>query len=970
MDPGDSCAVYLDDRVKEQRWVVRNASTSSETKVTGLQCAIPEDPELHTNVELFLGVFKKVFLTKSRKEFAKILTEVNESCRPNSNPLFALVAISIIGSSQDTPQSSEHPPNSTLTKPPSRRTEVGRVLPFSSDEDEFCAIDLLARFSSNLKAQDEVNLAVPIAVLRFVQENDGEIYSTQREEDFSMVTKCINRCLDAGVVDVLISPLDAPRVQALLVHAYRIHKSAREEQLQSTENRKLRKHSWVGASDSQQPYGYLRELMVTKLMKRICNPEEEVEDSQTRYASSLKVSQDTRGLAGPGNLEILHDRKHLVEIEISTWSFSAHDFSEDELVHASFTMIQHALKMPELEHWRIPSTELHSFLLATRATYNSFVLYHNFRHAVDVLQSTFHLLVCMGVLPRYPDGITQCSTRSPIALLLTPFDALTLLITALGHDVGHPGVNNIFLVKLSAPLAQLYNDTSVLESFHCAAFSQILRMHWPVVFADMKLRKLMISSILATDMGIHFKFMESLNALQEKYHKSHTTQGWKPQDIEAHRSLLCGLLIKCADISNVARPWVIAERWTNILQEEFAHQGEMEKNVGIETALFGGPPELGNIPKLAKGQMDFMKLFALPLFEGMADIIPEMAFTAVEIRRNWSTWQRLVSGDLHSMSSHEASSQQARPSSDLASVEPVGKPLQGTVVDREKTPPASSLPLSRTADHVPPTKDSGIDGNLEAEKGNMGTPDISSSAVSTTASEHNDSAADGNQVSNSRRVQSHRLSQRWSTRPSTIIAPNRQSEVTLGTRTQSASTYTNNTVVTPISSTTQASSFISVGSSNGDQDYVNPASEPDPENSFPSCNSQGLAEQDNGEGSSNRPTPVAISAGPGRPHHLHPYHNIVNGSNGKSPHFMSALIDRSFGTNKSNGFSITNPTCSTSDNNCHPTGNPHFSNHDPLPNHNTSNNMNGNTNRSISRRRSRLRLAFWRRNTTDNSRSP
>ena len=40
---------------------------------------------------------------------------------------------------------------------------------------------------------------------------------------------------------------------------------------------------------------------------------------------------------------------------IASWDFSAHDYSEDELVHAAFLMLQHALKMPELAKWRIPA---------------------------------------------------------------------------------------------------------------------------------------------------------------------------------------------------------------------------------------------------------------------------------------------------------------------------------------------------------------------------------------------------------------------------------------------------------------------------------------------------------------------------------------------------------------------------------------------------------------------------------------
>src|SRR6266487_3379339 len=164
---------------------------------------------------------------------------------------------------------------------------------------------------------------------------------------------------------------------------------------------------------------------------------------------------------------------------------------------------------PDTRH----ADELRGFLLATRASYNSFVLYHNFRHAIDVLQSVFQFLLRIGILPQYPGDTKLTTARCTIASILTPFEALTLLITAIGHDVGHPGVNNIFLVKLNAPLAQLYNDNSVLEAFHCAAFSQILRRHWPAVFKDTRLRKLMISSILATDMGVHSKFMESLGNL-------------------------------------------------------------------------------------------------------------------------------------------------------------------------------------------------------------------------------------------------------------------------------------------------------------------------------------------------------------------------------------------------------------------------------------------------------------------------
>lgn len=200
-----------------------------------------------------------------------------------------------------------------------------------------------------------------------------------------------------------------------------------------------------------------------------------------------------------------------------------------------------------------PSDDLTTFLMACRKAYNDFVLYHNFRHIVDVLQAVFYFLLRNGILPPYPHGAPS-TTNHPahVSALLKPFDALTLLISAIGHDVGHPGVNNAFLVALNAPLAQLYNDRSVLEAFHCAAYSQILRRYWPEAFADAAMRKLMINSILATDMGLHFKYMVDMGNLQERLAASEDMiDSWTPKALEETRDLCCGLLIKCADISNV-----------------------------------------------------------------------------------------------------------------------------------------------------------------------------------------------------------------------------------------------------------------------------------------------------------------------------------------------------------------------------------------------------------------------------------
>ena len=61
--------------------------------------------------------------------------------------------------------------------------------------------------------------------------------------------------------------------------------------------------------------------------------------------------------------------------------------------------------------------------------------------------------------------------------------------------------------------------------------------------------------------------------------------------------------------------------------------------MGIETTLFGGPPEIGNTVKLANSQNGFMNIFARPLFESVSNILPTMVFAVNEMKTNTETWK-------------------------------------------------------------------------------------------------------------------------------------------------------------------------------------------------------------------------------------------------------------------------------------------------------------------------------------------
>jgi hypothetical protein len=160
----------------------------------------------------------------------------------------------------------------------------------------------------------------------------------------------LSRYLDAGAFDVFSSPLTKDRMHGLAVHAYRLQKEFAREEASFLTAKRNRKLSWVGVDDAK-PYGYLREAMVSNLMTGICNPETVGESLDARYVfcNCLPFFANTNS-----DFDLSEDRRAVVEEVIGTWAFSAHDYTDDELLYGALSMLKHALQMPELEKWRIP----------------------------------------------------------------------------------------------------------------------------------------------------------------------------------------------------------------------------------------------------------------------------------------------------------------------------------------------------------------------------------------------------------------------------------------------------------------------------------------------------------------------------------------------------------------------------------------------------------------------------------------
>lgn len=327
--------------------------------------------------------------------------------------------------------------------------------------------------------------------------------------------------------------------------------------------------------------------------------------------------------------------------QLQSWSFDAMSYDDDELLASVGIMFEALHSMDGVE---FDLERLHALVFALRSAYHARNGYHNFAHAVDVTQACYSFLVRMGLAPPL---YTLCDDEyganggrrwrrarhvdeGAMGELLRPMDAFALMIAAIGHDVGHPGLSNAYMVNARAPVAQVYDDKSVLENFHLVTLTHMLRRHQfdYLLGGDFgrlgekatSFRKILEASILATDMSRHFAFVNQLNEMGRRFcDRPRGASSSLRTTLEEDRLLLCSGLIKCADISNPTRPHRISRAWSTALLEEWSVQASIEREYGLNVSVMCLDP--GDLKAQAKSQVGFIDLFAKPLFNAMACVV-------------------------------------------------------------------------------------------------------------------------------------------------------------------------------------------------------------------------------------------------------------------------------------------------------------------------------------------------------------
>ena len=274
--------------------------------------------------------------------------------------------------------------------------------------------------------------------------------------------------------------------------------------------------------------------------------------------------------------------------------------------------------------------KLEPFLNLVSSQYLPTTLYHNNIHGADVCQS-----VSLYFLNSNAEKILQT----------TVLDLLSIIIASLGHDLGHPGLNNNFHINARTELALTYNDSSCLENFHCSKLFNILKKDEVNIFDvlntnDFKdIRKRMISEILATDMFYHKKIID---LAQSKIHQIKPDKfeflNEDKESIKSEQQIILDFFIHTADLGHNSKLFKISLKWVELLSEEFWLQGDKEKSLGISISFLCDRNKV-NIPK---NQVNFLNGIILPTFDILTQLFPGLNFTTENVMNNLNEWQKLV----------------------------------------------------------------------------------------------------------------------------------------------------------------------------------------------------------------------------------------------------------------------------------------------------------------------------------------
>jgi len=269
-------------------------------------------------------------------------------------------------------------------------------------------------------------------------------------------------------------------------------------------------------------------------------------------------------------------------------------------------------------------------------------VYHGSAHGTDVMAAMEWFLR----LPFLRDRTTM-------------LDHFMGVISAAIHDVGHPGLNNLFQSKTMAPLAVRYNDKSILENMHVSLAFEVMQRddscNWfallPKAFRRTRdpsttgtvnlqqyMRRGMIGMVLATDMASHTQNMTAFqNLVKDDDEKPVGSPEEMKQEAVDHKLFLLETMLHAADISNPCKPHEQMLKWTELVLLEFWNQGDEERRLGLPVSpLCDREAGRAAVPK---GQLGFINFVIRPFYSLIVELMPQAQEATDNLALTLAFWE-------------------------------------------------------------------------------------------------------------------------------------------------------------------------------------------------------------------------------------------------------------------------------------------------------------------------------------------
>ncbi|KAG8249664.1 hypothetical protein J6590_015161 [Homalodisca vitripennis] len=347
----------------------------------------------------------------------------------------------------------------------------------------------------------------------------------------------------------------------------------------------------------------------------------EIEKAVARQKVTIEVLS-YHATASNKELETFLDKTVPAADELNLYSLSFDDFSlnEEEMLLAAVSMF---LELGLVKRFSIDKETLYRFLITVKRNYRD-VPYHNWRHAFNVAQVMFAIL--MG-----------CEMKGTFSDL----EVLGMFVGCLCHDLDHRGTNNAFQEKAGSPLVLLYGTTNTMEHHHFNHAVMILSSESLNIFSSLSaesfsaVMKVLKHSILATDLSTYFELRPKFFSLVEGRQYS-----WEQED---HRELLRSMLMTASDIAASSKPWPVQERVARLVTAEFMVQGDKERTeLNIQPQALMDRERQHELPQL---QINWISDICLPLYQSLGQMNPKLSGMMEGAQDNMKHWAEMNGAD-------------------------------------------------------------------------------------------------------------------------------------------------------------------------------------------------------------------------------------------------------------------------------------------------------------------------------------